>query len=161
MSGTYDADGVDTMEPAALPSGMLGSDEFIETNASTLLHTFKDEAEIYREFNPQVFVGLNDVEPSQDGTLVIGRTASDELAVIGNVQSERIGVPPVALESLDSKGSASFLRNLFDNHNTHGLDVKVTVNKDRLLLWILTDLPQNHRRKLGFVPVEGFGAEIF
>lgn len=60
------------MEPAAPPPSMLGSDKFIETDASALLHSLEDETEVHRKFNPQVFVGLKDVEPSQDGTLVIG-----------------------------------------------------------------------------------------
>jgi len=68
---TYDADGVDAVEPAFLPPGMFSSDEFIKADASTLLHAFEDETEIHREFNPQIFVSLKDVEPSQDGTLVV------------------------------------------------------------------------------------------
>ena len=50
---------------------MLGSDKFIEADASTLLHSFEDETEVHGKFNPQVLMGLEDVEPSQDGTLVI------------------------------------------------------------------------------------------
>ena len=59
------------MEPAPLPSGMLCSDKFIEADASTLFHPFEDKTEIHRELNSQVLVGLKNVEPSQDGTLVI------------------------------------------------------------------------------------------
>jgi len=59
------------MEPTILPPSMLGSYKFIEADASALLHSFEDETEVYREFNPQVLVGLKDVDPSQDGTLVI------------------------------------------------------------------------------------------
>ena len=157
---TYDTDGVDAVEPALPPLGMLSSDEFIKADASTLLHAFEDETEIHREFNPQIFVGLKDVEPSQDGTLVVRGTTSNELAVIGDGQSERIGVPSVALNGLDSKCSVPLSRNPFDKYGTHGLDVKVTVEKDRLLFWILTDLSQNCRRELDFVTIEGFGAEI-
>ena len=88
------------MEPAVLPPGMLSSDEFVKADASTLLHAFEDETEIHREFNPQFFVGFKDVEPSQDGTLVVRGTTSNELAVIGDGQSEGIGVPSVALDGL-------------------------------------------------------------
>jgi len=59
------------MEPAALPSSMLYSDKSIEADTPTLLHPFEDKTEIHRELNSQVFVGLKNVEPSQDGTLVI------------------------------------------------------------------------------------------
>lgn len=102
MPGTYDADSVDTMEPAVLSLCMLGRDEFIETKAPALLHSFENEAEIHREFNTQLFVSLKDVDPSQDRALVIGRSASNELTIISNGQGERISVPSVALESLYS-----------------------------------------------------------
>lgn len=161
ITKTYNADGVDVMEPAALSLGMLISDEFIKADTSTLFHAFEDETEIHREFNPQSFVSLKDVEPSQDGTLVVRRTTSNELAVTGNGQSERIGIPSVALQSLDSKGSAPLARNYLNNRDTHGLDVKVTIKEYGLLLWIVADFSQNCRRKLDFVTVEDFSAEIF
>lgn len=100
MSRTYDTDSVDAMEPTVLPPGVFDSDEFIEAETSTLLHPFEDEAEIHREFNTQFFVSFQNVEPSQDRALVIGRTAPNELTVIRNDQGKRIGVPPIALESL-------------------------------------------------------------
>jgi len=50
---------------------MLFSDKSVEADASTLLHPFEDKTEIHRELNSQIFVGLKNVEPSQDGTLVI------------------------------------------------------------------------------------------
>lgn len=158
---TYYTDGVDAVEPAILSLGMLSSDEFVKSDASTLLHAFEDETEIHREFNPQFFVGLKNVEPSQDGTLIVRGTTSNELAVIGDGQSERIGIPSVTLDGLDSRGSVPLSRNSFDEHSTHGLDVKVAIQKDRLLLWILTNLSQNCRREFDFMTVEGFGAEVF
>ena len=101
MPETYDADGVDAMEPAVrLWLGVLVSDEFIETEASTLLHPFKDEAEVHRELDTQIFVGLEDVEPSQDRAFVIRRSASNELTVVSDSQGERISVPSIAFESL-------------------------------------------------------------
>ena len=42
MPETYDADSVDTMEPAARWLGMLVRVEFIEAKASALLNPFKD-----------------------------------------------------------------------------------------------------------------------
>jgi len=108
---TYNTDGVDAVEPAILPFGMLDSDEFIKADTSTLLHAFEDETEIHREFNPQIFMGLKDVEPTQDGTLIVRGTTSNELAVIGDGQSERIGVPSVTLNGLDSKGSVPLSQN--------------------------------------------------
>ena len=59
------------MEPAPLLSSMFCSDKSIEADASTLLHPFEDKTEIHGELNSQVFVGLKNVEPSQDGALVI------------------------------------------------------------------------------------------
>ena len=91
------------MEPTILSLCVLGGDEFIEAEAPALLHSFKDEAEIHREFNTQIFVSLKDVEPPQDRALVIGRSASNELAVISDDQGERVSVPPVTLESLYSQ----------------------------------------------------------
>jgi hypothetical protein len=44
VTETYNADGVDAMEPAVLSPGMLCSDEFVEADASTFLHSFEDEA---------------------------------------------------------------------------------------------------------------------
>ena len=149
------------MEPAIFSLGIFGSDKFIKTDTSTLLHPFEDEAEVHRKLNSQVFVGLKDVEPSQDGTLVVRGTAPDELAVIGDGQSERIGVPSVALKGLDSKRSVPLSRNPLDNHGAYGLNVEVTVKEDRLLLRILTNLSQYCRRKLDFMTFEGFDAEIF
>lgn len=102
------------MEPTILSPGMLGSDKFVKADTPTLLHAFEDEAEIYREFDSQVFVGLKDIEPSQDWTLVVRGATSNELAVFGNSQSERISVPPVALECLDPKDLASMVRSYFD-----------------------------------------------
>jgi hypothetical protein len=103
MSGTYDADSVNTMEPAVACFGVFGSDKSIEAEAPTLLHSLEDETEIHREFNTQLFVSLKDIEPSQDRALVIGRSASNELAIISNGQGKRISVPAIALESLYSQ----------------------------------------------------------
>jgi hypothetical protein len=90
------------MEPSILSTFVLRSDKFIETETPALLHPFENEAEIDREFNTQIFVGLEDVKPSQDWALVIGRSASNELTVISNDQLEWISVPSIALESLYS-----------------------------------------------------------
>lgn len=100
MSGTYDADSVDPMEPALLSPCVLIGDELIEAEAPTLLHSFEDEAEIHGEFNAQIFVSFKDIEPSQDRALVIRGSASNELTVISNGQGEWVSVPSIALESL-------------------------------------------------------------
>ena len=84
------------MEPAVLSLCVLCGNELIKTDASTLLHSFEDESEVDRQFDSQVLVCFENVEPSQDRTLVIGRSTSNELAVIGNGQSEWIGSPSIA-----------------------------------------------------------------
>lgn len=128
------------MEPAVFSPGMLCGNEFIESEASTLFHSFENEAKVHREFNPQIIVCLKDVKPSQDRTFVIRRSSSDELAVISDGQSEWIGVPSIALESLDSKQSVPSIQDPANDHGTHGLNVKVAIKQNRFLSWILANL---------------------
>lgn len=80
----YNADSVDAVEPAISSPGMLGSDEFMETKTSAFFHSFEDEAEIHGKLKLQVPVRLEDIEPSQDRTLVVGRSSPNELAVISD-----------------------------------------------------------------------------
>jgi len=128
MIKAYNADSVDAVEPAIPSPGMLGGDEFIETKASAFFHSFEDEAEIHGKLKLQVPVRLENIEPSQDRALVIGRSSSNELAVISDGQSEWIGVPTIALQGLGSKGSILVIWDAPYNNNAHGLNVKVAVN---------------------------------
>ena len=83
---------------------------------------------------------LKDVKPSQDWAFVIRRSSSDELAVISDGQIEWIGVPSIALESLDSKQSVPSIQDPANDHGTHGLNVKVAIKQNRFLSWILANL---------------------
>jgi hypothetical protein len=67
---THNADTVDALEPAV---GLLrlGVDEVVEALRATLFHTLEAKAEVDGEVLPKRLVGFEDVDPAEDGALVI------------------------------------------------------------------------------------------
>jgi hypothetical protein len=70
-SRTYDADAIDAIKPPLFPFGELTFDQVVEAFASTLFHAFEAEAEIDGEIETKRLVRFEDMEPSEDGTLII------------------------------------------------------------------------------------------
>lgn len=74
-------------------------DQLVETNASRLLHSFKAELEVDGQVLSQLLVRLNDVDPAQNGTLVVGAASAVQSAgLFIRHQLERLAIPAVGLE---------------------------------------------------------------
>ena len=92
----YYADTVNTFEPTTSESLLL--DKFVQTFASALLHALKAKAHVYREFEAEHLVGLEDVEPAEDRALIVCRTTPNQPAgLLVDDKREGLRVPSVAL----------------------------------------------------------------
>ena len=104
---TYDADTVNTTKPTLLALRSLRLDQIIEALAAVLLHSLKAESHVHWEIEPERLVCLENVEPAEDGALVVRRPTTDELAsLLVHHERERFRVPTIALLRLQPPARA-------------------------------------------------------
>lgn len=90
-----DADGIGVGKVALA----LLLDQLLETLGTVLLHALEAHQQVDGEVDASLLVGLNGVEPAQDGALVVGAAAAEHLAVVADGEGEGLGGPAVALLS--------------------------------------------------------------
>jgi len=95
----YNADAVNTIKVTALES--LLANEVIEALATTLLHSFKAKAKVDWKGDFVFMVILNNVQPAQDGALVVRAAASDQPACgLVDSECEGFGIPAIGFVCL-------------------------------------------------------------
>lgn len=82
----------------------------LESFAAVFFHALETHEEVDGEVDVSGFVRLQDVQPAQHGTFVVGAASAVHTALVVDGEGERIGVPAVFLQS--------------------GLDVVVSVHED-------------------------------
>ena len=98
IEGTYNADIVYAIEPPCGTFLCFLLNKLVKTFGAGFLHALEAETQVDREGEAERLVRLEDVEPAEDGALVVGRAAADEAASLF-VDDKRKGlrVPSVAL----------------------------------------------------------------
>jgi len=109
-------------------------------NHPAALHTLKAHAEVDGELKTELLVGLDGVQPSENGTLVIGGTTSNELTLLVLNQLEGLGGPTILLEGR--------------------LDIVMAIDQDGLLGGITAIGTQDNRRELESVAIHLVGAGV-
>jgi hypothetical protein len=69
---TYDADGVYAVKVGVFAFLDLGEDERVEALRARLFHTLETKAKVDGERLVEGVVGIENVDPTKDGTFVIG-----------------------------------------------------------------------------------------
>jgi hypothetical protein len=102
--------------------------------------TLEAHAEVNRELETQLLVSLDGVQPTEDGSLVIGGATSDKLTLLVLDQLEGLGSPTILLES--------------------GLNIVMTIDEDGLLGRVTSVSAQDNGGKLKSVPVHLVSAGV-
>ena len=92
----HNTNSVNAIKPRVLALLDLGEDEFIKALGTGLFHALETEAKVHRKGFVEGVMRVEYVNPSKDGTFVIGRTATIEtasLVIFG--QLERRKVPAI------------------------------------------------------------------
>ena len=93
---------VDAIEPGVLAFLDLRDDEFVEAFRAGLFHAFEAEPNVYRKGQVELVMCVEKVDPTKDGTFVIGRTATIQTAsLIISGQLERWEFPAIRQVSLE------------------------------------------------------------
>ena len=68
----YNANCLDTVEPGVLAFLNLGENVLVKALRARLFHTLETEAKVYGKRLVEGMMGVENVKPTKDGTLVIG-----------------------------------------------------------------------------------------
>lgn len=133
-----DADGLGVLEVALA----LLLDQLVQTFRAVLLHALEAHEQVDGEVDAGLLVGLDGVQPAQDGALVVGAAAAKHAAVLADGQLEGLGGPAVALLG--------------------GLDVVVAVDEDGALVLVLSVAGQDDggQVQLGLVGLLAEGPQL-
>ena len=95
---TYDADTVNTTKPTLLALRSLRLDQIIEALAAVLLHSLQAESHVDWKVEPERLVCLENVEPAENGALVVRRPTSNQPpSLFVYDQLEWLRVPSITL----------------------------------------------------------------
>jgi hypothetical protein len=119
-----DADSIGILEELLC----LGVDEVVKTLAAVLFHTLEAHEKVDGEIDVGLLVSLDGVEPTENGTLVVGGTTSEHAALVVDGKLEGLSGPSIFLGSR--------------------LNIVVTVDEDGLLLGVLTVAGDDDGREL-------------
>ena len=97
----HNANRIHTTEPTSLALRCLGGNQLVQALAAALFHPFEAEAQVDGKLETECLVGLEDIQPSKDGPLVVRRSASNQSAsFVVYDEGEWLRVPAIALVGL-------------------------------------------------------------